>query len=199
MRFTPVFDIGQVLLRWEPKAGLRRFFEGDEAVDAFMREVDFLRWHEAQDRGRPIRAGVAAASADFPRHAHVFKGFYDDWFASVPGALAENVAFFERLCDRQDVYGLSNFARDLFDRTAERHPFLKRFRGLVLSGDEQLVKPDPRIYRVLLERYRLAPESCVFVDDSLPNVEAARAVGMKAAHYDGRSPLTSLFEPFGLS
>lgn len=175
-----VFDIGQVLLRWDPKAGFSRYFPDLGDVERFMAETDFFAWHARQDAGRSVAEGIAEQQARHPAHAEAIEGFYRRWLDSVPGEVAGTRVIFETLADRGPVYGLSNFSRELFDETVPHYPFLQRFTGLVLSGDVGINKPDPGIYRALTDRYRLNPADCLFIDDSRPNVEAARALGWDA-------------------
>jgi 2-haloacid dehalogenase len=195
----PVFDIGQVLLRWEPKTSLARHFPSAEAVDVFMTEIDFDGWHSRQDAGRPVAEAIAEHSLRFPHHATVLASFYDDWLAAVPGEVPGTRAIFEALAARGPVYGISNFSRELFDRTAPIYPFLSTFTGLVLSADVGINKPDPRIYRILCERHGLAPADCIFIDDSAANVEAARAEGMGGIVFSDASSLSASLRAAGLS
>lgn len=196
---TPVFDIGQVLLRWEPRAALARHLADEAAIDAFMQEVGFMDWHARQDAGRPVSEAVADHGSRFPHHAHVLSSFYDDWLLSVPGEVPGTRAIFEGLAARGPVYGISNFSRELFDRTVPAYPFLDSFTGLVLSGDVGINKPDPRIYTILCERYGLKPSDCVFIDDSERNVAAAREHGMGAIHFTDAASLSASLRELGLA
>jgi 2-haloacid dehalogenase len=195
---VPVFDIGQVLLRWDPRGALSRHFPSVEAVDAFMQEVGFMDWHAGQDAGRPVAEAVADQAARYPSHAHVFTAFYDDWLHSVPGEVPGSRAILETLAARGPVYGISNFSRELFDRTTPVYPFLTLFTGLVLSGDVGINKPDPRIYAILCERHGLDPRHCLFIDDSARNVEAARAYGMDALVFTDAPSLADALRARGL-
>ncbi len=194
----PVFDIGQVLLRWNPRASLARHFSSLEATDAFMRQVGFMDWHARQDQGRPIAEAVADHAARHPDHAAVFADFYDNWLHAVPGEVPGSRAILETLAARGPVYGISNFSRELFDRTIPAYPFLGLFNGLVLSGDVGINKPDPRIYAILCERFGLDPRRCVFIDDSPRNVEAARAYGMDALVFTDAPALADALRERGL-
>ncbi|MBY0361159.1 MAG: HAD family phosphatase [Phreatobacter sp.] len=194
----PVFDIGQVLLRWEPRAALAPHFQHGAALDAFMEEVGFMDWHARQDAGRGVAEAVADHAARFPHHAEVFAAFYDNWLDAVPGEVPGTRAIFEGLAARGPVYGISNFSRELFDRTRPAHPFLESFSGLVLSADVGINKPDQRIYAILCERHALAPQACLFIDDSPRNVEAARAFGMDAVHFTDASSLSAALRARGL-
>jgi 2-haloacid dehalogenase len=195
----PVFDIGQVLLRWEPKSLLTRLLGSDHAAEVFMQEVDFAGWHGRQDAGRAVVEAVADHSARYPHHSGVFKAFYERWLDAVPGEFPGTRAVFEALLARGPVYGISNFSRELFDRTVPAYPFLGRFTGLVLSADVGINKPDPRIYRILCERHGLDPRDCVFIDDSERNVAAARAEGMAGIVFTDAGALSSALAGMGLA
>ncbi|MBL8570340.1 MAG: HAD family phosphatase [Phreatobacter sp.] len=195
----PVFDIGQVLLRWEPRAALARITGSEAGADAFMQEVDFASWHGRQDAGRLVAEAVAEHSARFPHYAEVFAAFYDRWLDAVPGEVPGTRVIFEALRARGPVYGISNFSRELFDRTVPAHPFLGEFTGLVLSADVGINKPDPRIYRILCERHGLDPRTCVFIDDSARNVEAARAAGMRGIVFTDAGALSSELAAMGFA
>ena len=197
MRPIPVFDIGQVLIRWEPVGALTRHLGSVEAAEAFMAEIDFHAWHRRQDEGGSVAEGVQVMSARFPHHAATLHRFYNDWLHAVPGEVPDMPALFQRLAARMPVYGISNFSRELFDRTLPVYPFLSAFTGLVLSGDERMIKPDQRIYRLLCERYGLAPDQCVFIDDSPANVEAAREVGMRAHVFTDAASLVPVLRQEG--
>lgn len=196
---VPVFDIGQVLLRWQPRASLQHHFEDDASIDAFMAEVGFMDWHARQDAGRSVAEAVEDHAARFPHHAPVFAAFYDDWLRSVPGEVPGTRAILEGLAARGPVYGISNFSRELFDRTVPAYPFLGAFSGLVLSGDVGINKPDPRIYAILCERHGLDPAACIFIDDSERNVQAARDHGMAAVHFTDAASLSASLRDLGLA
>lgn len=180
---TPIFDIGRVLLRWEPERALAPYFRDTAEIAAFMAEVGFFAWHARQDAGRPVADGVAELAARFPVHERAIAGFYERWLDAVPGEVPGSRAILEGLAAQGPIYGLSNFSRELFDRTEPHHPILQRFAGLVLSGDVGLNKPDPGLYAALIERYGLSPEACIFIDDSAANVETARRLGMVGVQF----------------
>ena len=188
---VPVFDIGRVLIDWQPQHSLKRFFADEAQTKAFMAEINFHDWHGEQDRGRSIAEAVALAQARFPHHGEIFQRFYDDWLLTIPGVMDGTDHLFEALADQGPVYGISNFSRELYDRTTPHFPFLQRFTGLVISADEKLIKPDPAIFRLFLNRYGFAASDCLFIDDSLPNVLSARALGMTAIHFTDASALSS--------
>ncbi len=194
---VPVFDIGRVLVRWEPELALARHLPDKAAVSAFMAEVGFDDWHKEQDRGRSVDEAVEAVAQSHPHFAQAAQGFYEDWLHSIPGVVPGTRSILEGLARRGPVYGISNFSRELFDRTVPHYPFLGLFTGLVISTDERLVKPDPEIYRVLAERYGLLLSDCVFIDDSPANIRAAQDLGMTGILFTDAISLASRLSQLG--
>ena len=185
-----VFDIGNVLVHWEPRALYRKFFATEDEVEWFLANVCNHDWNLEQDRGRSFADAVIEATARFPEHADAIAAYDLRWHETVLGPIDGSVAILEELKARgTPLYAITNFNQDKFRETVARFPFLRLFRDIVVSGDERVVKPDPAIYRLLMERNGLAAEACVFIDDSLKNVLGAKAVGMKAIHFTGPDAL----------
>ena len=180
-----VFDIGNVLIHWEPKALFRSIFPTEEEVSWFLGNVCTAEWNLEQDRGGSVEAAVAEASARFPEHAEAIAAYHHRWHETILGPSAGTVAILDELrAQATPLYAITNFNQHKFAETLARFPFLKfSFRDIVVSGDERVVKPDPAIYRLLLERNGLAAADCLFIDDSPKNVAGAEAVGMKAHHF----------------
>lgn len=177
-----VFDIGNVLLRWDPRNLFRKTFADPAAMEAFLSDACPNAWLLEADRG-DFSASITARIAEYPHYREQLAHFDTRWLETLGGAIAENVALFARLKNEgRKVYGITNYARDKFELSRPLYPFLDWFDGLVVSGRENLVKPDPRIFTLLLDRYGLHAPETLFVDDSLRNVEAARTVGMDAIH-----------------
>jgi 2-haloacid dehalogenase len=178
---TVVFDVGKVLIEWDPRHLYRKLFAGDDArMEWFLREVCPPAWNLEQDRGRPWPEAIAEATARHPDHAAEIAAYRDRWTEMVPDAIWPSVALLEALAARGvPLFAITNFAVDTFAETMTRFPFLFRFRGIVVSGAEGIVKPSPEIFHRLAARYGLAPETCLFIDDVAENVAGARAVGMR--------------------
>jgi 2-haloacid dehalogenase len=192
-----VFDVGNVLLRWDPFHLYRRLIPDEARRDWFLRNVCTAAWNIEQDRGRPWPEAVATLVAEHPEWEREIRAFDERWHETVPESIAGSVAVLEELKDRGEaVYAITNFSREKWAECLIRFPFLQRFDGAVVSAHEALLKPDPAIYRTLLDRYGLEADGCIFVDDSARNVEAARSVGMQAVHFvepiDLRSALKAL-------
>lgn len=179
-----VFDIGNVLVHWEPRALYRKIFATEAEVEWFISNVCNSAWNQEQDRGRSFAEAVGEATARFPEHAEAIAAYDRRWHETVLGPIDGTVDILDELRQRgTPLYAITNFNQDKFRETLARFSFLGAFRDIVVSGDERVLKPDPAIYRLLLERNGLAAASCVFIDDSEKNVRGAEAVGMKAIHF----------------
>lgn len=195
-----VFDLGQVLIRWEPAALYRRLIPDAEERRRFLAEVVTPEWNLEQDRGRSWREAEAALIAEHPRHEALIRAFRANWWEMVPGAIDENIAIVEDLVERgTDVTALTNWAADTFAEAEERYAILSRFRGVTVSGRVGLVKPDPAIYRHHAETFGLDGENTLFFDDNAANVAAARAVGWRAEQYVSTEALLADLGRYGVA
>jgi 2-haloacid dehalogenase len=194
-----VFDIGNVLVHWEPRALYRKIFASEDEVEWFIANVCNSDWNLEQDRGRSFAEAVREATARFPEHADAIAAYDLRWHETMPGPIDGTVGILEELRQRgTPLYAITNFNQDKFRETLERFAFLRTFRDIVVSGDERLLKPDPAIYRVLLERNGIDAAACVFIDDSEKNVRGAEAVGMKAIHFTTPQALRADLAGMGL-
>lgn len=195
-----VFDVGNVLLRWEPRLALGRILGDSAAIDAFMDEIDFPAWNLAQDAGRSWDEGVAAVAAAHPRHAATVAAFHAGWHDAVPGEVAGMRAILDALAAAgRPLYAITNFSAEKWAECLLRFPFLaSTFRDVVVSAHERVTKPDPRIFRLFLDRNGLAAGDCVFIDDSAANVAAARGVGIDAIHFTDAAALAAALRDRGL-
>ena len=194
-----VFDIGNVLVHWDPRALYRKIFASEDEVEWYIANVCNSDWNLEQDRGRSFAEAVREATARFPEHADAIAAYDLRWHETMPGPIDGTVGILEEL--RQcgtPLYAITNFNQDKFRETLERFSFLRTFRDIVVSGDERLLKPDPAIYRVLLERNGIDAAACVFIDDSEKNVRGAEAVGMKAIHFTTPDALRTALVALGV-
>ncbi|MCU4181800.1 HAD family hydrolase [Bosea sp. BH3] len=181
---TVVFDVGNVLLRWDPRRVYRELIPEPERLDWFMQNVCTAAWNIEQDRGRSWEEAVSVLVAQHPEWEREIRAFDERWHESIPESIEGSVAVLEELKGRgEKVYAITNFSREKWAECLIRFPFLQSFDGAVVSAHERVIKPDPAIYEVLLGRYGLAAGDCVFIDDSAKNVAAARGVGMQAVHF----------------
>jgi 2-haloacid dehalogenase len=181
---TVVFDIGNVLIPWDPRRLFRQLLPDEAALQRFLDEVDFDTWNAQHDAGQPFADGIAQHGARFPHYRHLLQAYFDRWEESIGEPAPEAVALPRQLrAAGYRTLALTNFSTETFPRAARRNPFLGEFEGIVVSGAEGVLKPDPAIYRLLCTRHGAVPARCVFIDDSVRNVEGARAVGMHALHF----------------
>jgi 2-haloacid dehalogenase len=196
---TVVFDIGNVLIEWDPRHLYRRIFATSEEMERFLATVCTSAWNLDLDRGKSFSEGVAELVDRFPHHEEAIRAFDLRWDEMVPGLVEGTLALMGRLEARGvPLYAITNFSAEKFEVARRRFPFLDRFRGVVVSAHERRVKPDRRIFEILLERYGLRAEECLFIDDSAANVAGARAVGMSAHHFKNATGLEKTLADHGL-
>ena len=181
---TVVFDLGNVLVRWDPKLLYGRLLPDPAVRDRFLAEICTDAWNREFDRGRSFAGGIAERVARHPEWEAEIRAWDAHWHEMLPGLIDGSVAILEQLAARGvPLYAITNFSTAKYAETIERFPVLKIFRDTVVSAHERLLKPDPAIYRVLLARNHLDPAACLFIDDVTENVEGARAVGMRAVRF----------------
>jgi 2-haloacid dehalogenase len=181
---TVVFDVGNVLLRWDPRHLYRRLIPDEARLSWFMQNVCTAAWNLEQDRGRPWADAVALLVAQHPEWEREIRAYDECWHETVAGVIEDSVAVLAELKAKgEKVYAITNFSREKWAESVIRFPFLGMFDGTIVSAHERLLKPEPAIYHTLLERYGLDAGDCIFVDDSEKNIEGARAVGMQALHF----------------
>lgn len=175
-----VFDLGGVCIDWNPRYLYRTLFDGDDAaMERFLAEVCSPDWNAQLDAGRPWAEAVDTLSRQYPESRSYIEAFHERWSEMLGGAIPGTVEILEALRDAGiPLFALSNWSAETFPIARPRYPFLEWFDGIVISGVEGIRKPDPRIYRLLLDRHGLRPETTVFVDDVAENVVAAEAIGM---------------------
>jgi len=194
-----MFDLGGVLLDWDPRYLYRQLLPDEAAVEWFLAEVCTPEWNREQDRGRPWPAAVAELSARFPEHAALIAAYHERWDETLAGAITPSVEVLAYLRERgTPCYALTNFSPEKLQRARARFGFLDWFRDIVVSGEVGLVKPDPRIYHLAVERFGLDPAATVYIDDQPANVAAARDLGMVALHFTGPERLRVALRELGL-
>jgi 2-haloacid dehalogenase len=180
MTKTVIFDVGNVLIDWDVRRVYRKLLSDDAKIDAFLREVDWFAWNVELDRGGCWDERVAELSARHPHHRELIAAAHHHWHGAVSGEISGSVEILAALrAAGTPLYAITNFSTEKWAECLERFTFLANsFRDIVVSAHENLIKPDPAIYRVCLERNGLAAGDCIFIDDSPRNVEAANTVGI---------------------
>ena len=184
-RRVVVFDLGGVLFDWNPRHLYRKLFPGNEAaMEDFLAKVCTVEWNERQDAGRTFADAAADLAPHHPDKAHLIDAFGSRFDEMIAGPIAGTVDILAEL-KRAGVprYGLSNWSAETFPPQRRRYEFLSWFDGIVVSGEEGVIKPDPRIFRILLDRYDIDPREAVFIDDNPANAQAAAALGIHGIHF----------------
>ena len=186
-----VFDFGGVLLDWNPRYLYRKLFDDDhEAVERFLVEIGFAEWNLKQDEGRPFAVAVSELSERFPHHADLIKAYDERWEESMGGEIKPAVEILYALKRvGHALYGLSNWSAETFRRIRHKHAFMDLFDAIVLSGEVKVIKPDPRIYALLLDKINRPAAECLFIDDSEANVSAAAALGFQTIRFESPEQL----------
>ena len=176
---TVVFDVGNVLLRWDPRNLYRPSSTTRREMEWFLGNVCTPDWNMEQDRGRTGTRRWRSSTKDHPNARAAIRAFHERWDETVSGVFEDNVALLQRLREAGvPNYCITNFSGPKFALSQKRYPFLAGFDGIIVSGDEQILKPDPAIYNLLLDRYGLEAADCVFIDDS--KAECRRGRGLSA-------------------
>ena len=185
-----VFDLGGVLIDWDPRHLYRKLLADEAAVEEFLATVCTPEWNAELDRGRPFAEGVAELVERHPEHAAAIAAYHERWPEMVAGDIPGTVEVLAELrAAGVPLYALTNWSAETFAITRGRFEFLEWFDGLLVSGEERVTKPDPAIFQLLLDRFGLDPEETVFVDDSPANVAAARRLGIDAVRFTGHDQL----------
>ncbi len=195
-----VFDVGNVLYGWDPEAFLARQLPADEARLRFVDEVGLWDWHESLDAGRPFDEAAAELSGRFPEYAQLIAAWGERFGETITDPVPGVHVLVEELDARGvPLFAITNFSADFWATfRAREDAFFSRFRDIVVSGEEKLLKPDPALYYRALDRFGLAPHGALFVDDRPINVEGAEAVGMRAHLFTGAEDLRARLEAEGL-
>jgi 2-haloacid dehalogenase len=182
---TVVFDLGGVLLDWNPRHLYRKLFNGDEAaMETFLAEVCTPAWHYNHDLGRSFAEGAKLLSRQHPEETMLIKAWGERFDEMVPGSVKDTVDILAQLHARQTpIYALTNYPAEAFPATKKRFEFLNWFLGTVVSGEEKVAKPDSQIYRILIERYKIDPRHAVFIDDFEKNIETAKGLGFAGIQF----------------
>jgi 2-haloacid dehalogenase len=180
-----VFDLGGVLVQWDPARIYRSILGDDDQVEDFFDEVGFSQWNHSVDAGeRTWAEAVADLTARYPHRGELIAAYPARFAESLVGQVDGTVAILRELHDAGvRLVALTNWSAELFPHALERYDFLGLFEAIVVSGQERIAKPDPRIYHLVLDRHHLDPARTVFVDDRLVNVAAARSVGMQGFRF----------------
>lgn len=194
-----VFDIGGVLLDWNPRYLYRQLFQDEDSMERFLAEVCTMEWHEANDLGVPYTRSCAALAQRHPEQADLIWAWSRRSEEMVGGPITGTVEILRELVAAGvPCYGLTNMEAETYPLRRDRYEFMSWFAGTVVSSHERVAKPDPEIFQRLLERYGLPAETTLLIDDAQRNVEAARELGMLALRFESPDQVRRYLEQSGL-
>lgn len=197
---TPIiFDFGGVLMDWDPRYLYRKLFESEAEVEAFLKTIGFFEWNINQDRGYPFSKAVAEHSARHPEYAELIAAYHLRYPESLNGAILPTVAVLRELKEAgYPLYALSNWSNETFLLVRPEYEFFEWFDDIVVSGAVQLVKPDPAIFRLLLERIGRPAGECIFIDDGAKNIQVAQELGFRTIHFQSGEQLRQELRGMGI-
>ena len=186
-----VFDYGNVLIDWNPRNVYGRYFPDDaEGMERFLQEIKFMEWNAHQDKGRPFEEGVAILSEQFPQYAELIRAYHENWSDSIGEIYTGTIEILKKLKQAgYPLYGFSNWSAETFPLVRAKHDFFDIFDDMVISGEVGFAKPEPEIYQILLDKIGRPAQDCLFIDDSLPNIQQANKIGFATIHFQSSSQL----------
>jgi 2-haloacid dehalogenase len=182
---TIVFDLGGVLIDWNPEYVYKTIFDKEEDMRWFLQNITTGHWNEEQDAGRTLAEGTEILVKEHPHHETNIRAFYGRWEEMLGGAIQGTVDILQHLKHNTNyrLYALTNWSAETFPIALERYEFLHWFEGIVVSGDEKTRKPYLPIYRTLLSRFDIDPASAVYIDDNIRNLHPAKDLGLSTIHF----------------
>lgn len=191
-----IFDLGGVLIDWNPKNVFRTIFSTEEEADLFLSNICTMEWNIEQDAGRSLADATRILQAKHPEWHNEIAAYYNRWEEMLTGPIQGTVGILERLVHdpKYKVVALTNWSAETFPIAQKKYEFLSWFEGIVVSGTEKCIKPDHKIYNIILNRYNLKVEECLFIDDNIHNIEAAQKLGIRTHHFSSPDNLQSFLD-----
>lgn len=182
---TVIFDLGGVLIDWNPRYLYRKIFKTEEEINWFLENVCTPEWNDQQDAGRSFEEATEELVTKFPEHELAIRAWYGRWNETINGRIHETVALLKEIKEskKYKLYALTNWSAETFPWALDNFEFLHWFEGIVVSGVEKSRKPFPEFYKILFDRYQINPAQAIFIDDNIKNVEGALKVGLPTIHF----------------
>jgi 2-haloacid dehalogenase len=195
-----IFDFGGVLMDWNPRYFFKDYFNDDEKMEFFLKNIAEDEWNAQQDKGRTLKEGTEIQVAKFTDWEKEIRAYYDNWTTMLRSDIPKNVEVLRKLADTDyDLFGLTNWSHETFPYALANYDFFELFEGkIVVSGEEKLIKPNPKIWEVLLERYQIKAEESVFIDDNAKNIEVAKSLGFITVHVKDDTDLEKELQNIGV-
>ena len=195
-----IFDLGGVLIDWNPRYLYRKIFQDEERIDWFLQNICTPEWNDEQDAGRSFEDATRELIARHPEWEEPITAWYSRWQETIGGAIEPTVEVLRQIkgSGRFRLFALTNWSAETFPWALDNFEFLHWFEGIVVSGTEKTRKPFPEIYRILLDRYQIDPGKSVFIDDNLKNISGAQAVDLQTIHFQNAGNLKSELTRLGV-
>lgn len=194
-----IFDVGRVLFEWDLRHLFAKLIDNEADLDWFLANVVTPEWHFQHDAGRPLEEMVAERCAAFPLHADLIHSYRSRFLETIPGPVAGSLEIVEELASRDaPLYAITNFGSEFWGRFRVTQSIFNHFNGILVSGDEKLMKPDPAIYALAMCRFDIAAPSTLFVDDNMANIMAAKKFGLNVHHFTDATALRVVLTSHGL-
>lgn len=195
-----IFDFGGVVMDWDPRYFFKTYFNDDEKMEFFLKNIAIDEWNIEQDRGRTLKEGTEFLIEKHPDWEKEIRAYYDNWPIMLKSDIPKNVEVLRKLEGKFHLYGLTNWSEETFPFALENYDFFKVFEGkIVVSGTEKLIKPDKEIFEVLLSRYDLKAEESVFIDDNAKNIATAKNLGFITIHIKSETDLGKELRNLGIN
>ncbi|WP_312818375.1 HAD family hydrolase [Kaistella carnis] len=195
-----IFDFGGVVMDWDPRYFFKDHFNDDEKMEHFLKNIATDEWNAEQDRGRTLAEGTEIQVAKHPEWEKEIRAYYDNWTTMLKSDIPHNVEVLRKLeHSNYELFGLTNWSAETFPYALENYDFFKIFEGkIVVSGTEILIKLDPAIWEVLLNRYQIKAKESVFIDDNAKNIEVAKSLGFICIHIKEDTDLEKEMRDLGI-
>jgi 2-haloacid dehalogenase len=197
---TVIFDLGGVLIDWNPDYVYKTIFNDETKMREFYSEICTSEWNEEQDAGRGLKEATEELVARYPHEEKNIRAYYDRWEEMLKGEIEGTVQVLEKLKDREDLklYALTNWSHETFPVALKRFEFLQWFHGRLVSGEEKMRKPFVEIYELLLKRYHINADTAVYIDDNERNLKPARELGLQSIHFKSPHQLEEELKNLGI-
>jgi 2-haloacid dehalogenase len=197
---TVIFDLGGVLIDWNPRYLYRKIFKTEEEIDWFLQNICTAEWNDQQDAGRSFEDATEELLAKHPAHEQAIRAWYGRWQETIQGSIPQTVDILSEIKQKNGyrLYALTNWSEETFPWALNNFEFLQWFEGIVVSGIEKTRKPFPEFYQILFDRYQVNPDKAIFIDDNLKNVAGGKAVGLEAVHFQSPGELRKSLQKLGI-
>ena len=195
-----IFDFGGVLMDWDPRYFFKTYFNDDDKMEWFLKNIAIDEWNIEQDRGRTLKEGTEILIEKHPDWEKEIRAYYDNWPVMLKSEIPKNVEVLRKLEGKFQLYGLTNWSAETFPIALDNYDFFQLFEDkIVVSGTEKLIKPGREIFELLLKRYDLKAEESVFIDDNIKNIETAKTLGFQVIHIKPETDLGDELKNLGIN